>query len=55
MKEKVNMKDDRFKINNENYIEWKIDDWNILKNNKKLTCSNFKIGNLIWYVFNKEI
>jgi len=50
IKEKINMNDDIFVIYNENYIEWKIDDWNILNNNKKLACPNFRIANLIWKI-----
>jgi len=35
----------------EDYFEWKIYNWNILKNkNQSLKSPNFRIGKSIWYI-----
>jgi len=42
--------DNQYVLCNEDYIEWKISDWQKLNENKSLKCPNFRIGNGIWYV-----
>jgi len=41
--------DDQYMLIQDDYIEWKISNWNSLKNdNKPIKSPNFRIGNCIW-------
>ncbi|OUM61219.1 hypothetical protein PIROE2DRAFT_12843 [Piromyces sp. E2] len=42
--------DNKFVIDTEKYVEWKIGNLNKLNENKIMKRSNFRIGNTIWYV-----
>jgi len=55
IKLKLNIDQSIYKIDKEDYFEWKIQDLTRLYSDKKILYSpNFRIGNSIWLIFNRK-